>query len=143
MVEIPSAALLAEQILEVVDFMSIGTNDLTQYSMAADRMSSGLAHLTDPWQPAVLRLIAMTAAAGKKHGKPVGVCGEAAADPALAAVLVGMGITSLSMAPNAVRAVGAQLGTTSDEACTRAAEVALAACDPHEARAAVRAVLDA
>ncbi len=143
MVEIPSAALLAEQILEVVDFMSIGTNDLTQYSMAADRMSAGLAHLTDPWQPAVLRLIAMTAAAGKKHGKPVGVCGEAAADPALATVLVGMGITSLSMAPNAVRAVGAQLGATSDEACTRAAEVALAASDPHEARAAVRAVLDA
>ena len=143
MVEIPSAALLAEQILEVVDFLSIGTNDLTQYSMAADRMSAGLAHLTDPWQPAVLRLIAMTAAAGTKHGKPVGVCGEAAADPALAAVLVGMGITSLSMAPNAVRAVGAQLGTTSDEACTRAAQVALAAHDPHAARAAVRAVLDA
>jgi phosphoenolpyruvate-protein phosphotransferase (PTS system enzyme I) len=143
MVETPSAALLAEQILDVVDFLSIGTNDLTQYAMAADRMASELAHLTDPWQPAVLRLIAMTAAAGTSRGKPVGVCGEAAADPALAAVLVGMGITSLSMAPNAVRAVGAQLGTTSDDACRRAADVALEHSDPHRARAAVREVLDA
>ncbi|HET6563614.1 MAG TPA: phosphoenolpyruvate--protein phosphotransferase [Marmoricola sp.] len=141
MVEVPSAALLADQMLEVVDFMSIGTNDLTQYAMAADRMASGLSHLTDPWQPAVLRLIAMTASAGKRAGKPVGVCGEAAADPALAAVLVGMGITSLSMAPAAVRAVGAQLGQVTEAACADAAEAALAAIDPHEARAAVRAVL--
>ena len=143
MVEIPSAALLADRMLDVVDFLSIGTNDLTQYAMAADRMASDLAHLTDPWQPAVLQLIATTAAAGKKHGKPVGVCGEAAADPALAVVLVGMGITSLSMAPAAVRGVGAQLGQASDDACRRAAEAALAAGDPQEARVAVRAVLDA
>ena len=106
MVEVPSAALLADRMLEVVDFLSIGTNDLTQYTMAADRMATELAHLTDPWQPAVLRLIAMTAEAGRRAGKPVGVCGEAAADPLLACVLVGMGITSLSMAPAAVRAVG-------------------------------------
>jgi phosphotransferase system enzyme I (PtsI) len=143
MVEVPSAALLADQMLEVVDFMSIGTNDLTQYAMAADRMASALSHLTDPWQPAVLRLIAMTASAGKRAGKPVGVCGEAAADPLLAVVLVGMGITSLSMAPAAVRAVGAQLGQVTQEACTRAAEAALAAADPHEARLAVREVLTA
>ena len=57
----PSAALLADRILEVVDFLSIGTNDLTQYTMAADRMASGLAHLTDPWQPALLHLVALTA----------------------------------------------------------------------------------
>ncbi len=81
MVEIPSAALLAHRMLEVVDFLSIGTNDLTQYAMAADRMATDLAHLTDPWQPAVLQLIAITAEAGKQAGKPVGVCGEAAADP--------------------------------------------------------------
>jgi phosphotransferase system enzyme I (PtsI) len=141
MVEIPSAALLADQILETVDFMSIGTNDLTQYAMAADRMATDLAHLTDPWQPAVLRLIAMTAAAGRRADKPVGVCGEAAADPALAAVLVGMGITSLSMASAAVRAVGAHLGTVSTDVCRLAAEAALAASDPQEARAAVREVL--
>ena len=142
MVEIPSAALLADRILETVDFMSIGTNDLTQYAMAADRLASDLAHLTDPWQPAVLRLVAMTAEAGRRAGKPVGVCGEAAADPALAVVLVGMGITSLSMAPAAVRRVGAQLAQVGDAACARAAEVALAAGDPQEARAAVRAVID-
>jgi phosphotransferase system enzyme I (PtsI) len=141
MVEVPSAALLADQMLEVVDFLSIGTNDLTQYAMAADRMASGLAHLTDPWQPAVLRLIAMTASAGRRAGKPVGVCGEAAADPLLAAVLVGMGVTSLSMAPAAVRAVGAQLGQVTGEACARAADAALAAADPHEARLAVREAL--
>ena len=104
MVEVPSAALLAHRMLEVVDFLSIGTNDLTQYTMAADRMATDLAHLTDPWQPAVLQLIAITAEAGKQAGKPVGVCGEAAADPLLACVLVGMGITSLSMArPRCVR----------------------------------------
>jgi phosphoenolpyruvate-protein phosphotransferase (PTS system enzyme I) len=143
MVEVPSAALLADQVLEVVDFMSIGTNDLTQYAMAADRMASELAHLTDPWQPAVLRLIQMTASAGRRAGKPVGVCGEAAADPLLAVVLVGMGITSLSMAPAAVRAVGAQLGQVTQEACARAAEAALAAVDPHEARLAVREALTA
>jgi phosphotransferase system enzyme I (PtsI) len=141
MVEIPSAALLADRMLEVVDFLSIGTNDLTQYAMAADRMATGLAHLTDPWQPAVLRLIAMTAEAGHAAGKPVGVCGEAAADPALATVLVGMGITSLSMAPAAVRAVGAQLGAVTSDACRRAAAAALSAADAQEARAAVREVL--
>src|SRR4051794_11695981 len=122
MVEIPSAALLAHQMLEVVDFLSIGTNDLTQYTMAADRMATDLAHLTDSWQPAVLQLIAITAEAGKQAGKPVGVCGEAAADPLLACVLVGMGITSLSMASAAVRAVGSQLATATMDHLEDAAE---------------------
>ncbi|GLW35512.1 phosphoenolpyruvate--protein phosphotransferase [Actinoplanes regularis] len=141
MVETPSAALLADRILTVVDFLSIGTNDLTQYTMAADRMATDLAHLTDPWQPAVLQLVAITARAGQRAGKPVGVCGEAAADPALAAVLLGLGITSLSMAGAAVRAVGAQLGQVTAEQCSRAAEAALAASDPAEARDAARAAL--
>jgi phosphotransferase system enzyme I (PtsI) len=127
--------------LEVVDFLSIGTNDLTQYTMAADRMATDLAHLTDSWQPAVLQLIAITAEAGKQAGKPVGVCGEAAADPVLATALVGMGITSLSMALAAVRAVGAQLADVSMDTCEHAAEAALAAADPMAAPAAVRAVL--
>ncbi|MEJ7795700.1 MAG: putative PEP-binding protein, partial [Nocardioides sp.] len=109
MVEVPSAALLAHRMLEVVDFLSIGTNDLTQYTMAADRMATDLAHLTDAWQPAVLQLVAITAEAGRQADKSVGVCGEAAADPMLACALVGMGITSLSMAAAAVRPVGAQL----------------------------------
>ncbi|MFN8191522.1 MAG: phosphoenolpyruvate--protein phosphotransferase [Nocardioidaceae bacterium] len=142
MIEVPSAALLAHRMMQEVDFVSIGTNDLTQYTMAADRMATDLAHLTDPWQPAVLQLIAITAAAGKTDGKPVGVCGEAAADPALACALVGMGVTSLSMAPAAVRGVGAQLGRVSMTTCAEAAEAALSASDPMAARAAVRALLD-
>lgn len=143
MVEVPSAALHAARLLEVVDFLSIGTNDLTQYTMAADRMASDLAHLTDAWQPAVLQLIAMTARAGREAGKPVGVCGEAAADPWLACVLVGLGVTSLSMAPAAVRPVGARLGAVTMRECVLAAEVALAAADPASARMAVRELLTA
>ncbi|MEO6510834.1 MAG: phosphoenolpyruvate--protein phosphotransferase [Nocardioides sp.] len=139
MVEIPSAALLAHRFLEVVDFLSIGTNDLTQYAMAADRMATDLAHLTDPWQPAVLHLIAITAEAGKQAGKSVGVCGEAAADPLLACCLVGMGVTSLSMAAAAVKGVGARLATVTSLQCREMAEIALAAADPAAARAAVLA----
>ena len=130
MIEVPSAALLASRMLEVVDFLSIGTNDLTQYVMAADRLATDLAHLTDPWQPAVLHMVAITAAAGKQAGKPVGVCGEAAADPLLAVALVGMGITSLSMAPAAVRAVGAQLSQVNMTTAEKAAEAALSAARP-------------
>jgi phosphotransferase system enzyme I (PtsI) len=138
MIEVPSAALLAERMLEHVDFLSVGTNDLTQYVMAADRLASDLAHLTDPWQPAVLHLVARTAEAGQRAGKPVGVCGEAAADPLLAVALVGMGITSLSMAPAAVRRVGAQLGAVSMDVCQKAAQAVLAAADPQAGREAVR-----
>ncbi|MBK8463720.1 MAG: phosphoenolpyruvate--protein phosphotransferase [Nigerium sp.] len=121
MVEVPAVAMLAEQFLDEVEFFSIGTNDLTQYTMAADRMSSDLAMLTDPWQPAVLRLVQLTAAAGIKKNKPVGVCGEAAADPLLACVLIGLGITSLSMASGAIPAVGVQLSKVTLEQCQQAA----------------------
>jgi phosphotransferase system enzyme I (PtsI) len=141
MVEIPSAAVLADRLLDVVDFLSIGTNDLTQYTMAADRLASDLAHLTDPWQPAVLQLVATTAAAGRRTGKSVGVCGEAAADPLLAVALIGMGITSLSMAAAAVRPVGAQLSSVSLAVCEQAARAALDAADPMAGREAVRALL--
>ncbi|MEQ6901109.1 phosphoenolpyruvate--protein phosphotransferase [Nocardioides sp. YIM 152588] len=141
MVEVPSAALLADRMLEVVDFLSIGTNDLTQYAMAADRMATDLAYLTDPWQPAVLQLISMTALAGAAADKPVGVCGEAAADPLLATALIGMGITSLSMAARAVRPVGAQLSEVTQDVCRAAADAALSAADPMAGRAAVREVL--
>ncbi len=141
MVEVPSTALLAERVLTHVDFLSIGTNDLSQYTMAADRLSSGLAGLTDPWQPAVLQLIAMTAAAGRAAGKPVGVCGEAAADPLLACVLVGLGITSLSMAASAIGQVGASVGRATLEACREAAAAAIAAPDPAQGRAAAAEAL--
>ena len=91
----------------------------------------------------MLQLIAITAEAGRRAGKPVGVCGEAAADPLLACVLVGMGITSLSMASAAVRPVGARLASASMDTLEEAAEAALSASDPKAARDAVRRVLGA
>ena len=141
MIEVPAAALLAERILEHVDFLSIGTNDLAQYTMAADRMSAELATLTDPWQPAVVALVAMTARAGAAVGKPVGVCGEAAADPMLACVLVGLGVTSLSSAAAAVQGVGAKLAQVTLQQCRDAAEAVLTTASAAEARAAALAVL--
>ncbi len=138
MIEVPAAALLAERILEHVDFLSVGTNDLAQYTMAADRMSAELAELTDPWQPAVLSLVARTAAAGAAVNKPVGVCGEAAADPLLACVLVGFGITSLSAAASAVAGVGAKLESVTLDDCERAAAAVLETSDPTSARAVAR-----
>jgi phosphotransferase system enzyme I (PtsI) len=141
MIEVPSAALHADRLLAHVDFLSIGTNDLSQYTLAADRLSADLADLTDPWQPALLQLVHMTAEAGGRQGKPVGVCGEAAADPLLACVLVGLGITSLSCAASAVAGVGARLAAVDRDDCRRAAEAALAAEDPQSARAAARSTL--
>jgi phosphotransferase system enzyme I (PtsI) len=136
MVEIPAAALAAAQILAVVDFVSIGTNDLSQYTFAADREAGMLAPLLDPWQPALLRLLELTAAAGLAAGKPVGVCGEAAADPLLATVLVGLGVTSLSMAAGSVADVRQALAGRTLQECREAARQALAAPDPAAARAA-------
>jgi phosphotransferase system enzyme I (PtsI) len=141
MIETPSAALHADRLLQHVDFVSIGTNDLSQYTFAADRMAASLSHLTDPWQPALLTLVASVAAAGERAGKPVGVCGEAAADPLLACVLVGLGVTSLSCAASAVRSVGAMLATVTLEQCRAAAQTALDADNPADGRARVRAIL--
>lgn len=121
MAEVPSIAVVADQVLEVADFVSIGTNDLTQYTMAADRQLGSVAAFQDPWHPAVLRLVKMLGDAGAAAGKPVGVCGEAAADPGLAVVLVGLGVTSLSMSASAIADVRAELLTvTLDEAKARA-----------------------
>jgi len=141
MIEVPAAALLADRILEHVDFLSIGTNDLTQYTMAADRMSAELATLTDPWQPAVLALVAMAVKAGVAVNKPVGVCGEAAADPQLACVLVGLGVSSLSSAAAAVAGVGAKLAQVTFAECKDAAAAALSTATAAQARAAAAAVL--
>jgi phosphoenolpyruvate-protein phosphotransferase (PTS system enzyme I) len=141
MIEVPAAALLADRILEHVDFLSIGTNDLAQYTMAADRMSAELATLTDPWQPAVLTLVAATARAGAAAGKPVGVCGEAAADPLLACVLTGMGVTSLSAAAAALQGVGAKLAQVTLRQCRDAVDAVLATASAVEARAAALAIL--
>jgi phosphotransferase system enzyme I (PtsI) len=141
MIEVPAAALLADRILQHVDFLSIGTNDLAQYTMAADRMSAELAALTDPWQPAVLALVGMAVRAGAAAGKPVGVCGEAAADPLLACVMTGLGVTSLSAAPAAIQRVGAKLAQVTLQQCRAAADAVLGTATAADARAAALSAL--
>ncbi|WP_314425076.1 phosphoenolpyruvate--protein phosphotransferase [uncultured Microbacterium sp.] len=137
MVEVPASALLADRVLAHADFASIGTNDLTQYTMAADRMLGSVAGFQDPWHPAVLRLVREVGAAGARLGKPVGICGEAAADPMLAVVLVGLGATSLSMAPSALADVRHTLSQHTLDEARNFAELALAADDAVGARLAV------
>ncbi|MBD7980848.1 phosphoenolpyruvate--protein phosphotransferase [Oerskovia merdavium] len=141
MIEVPSAALLSGPILARAHFASIGTNDLTQYTMAADRLLGSLAELSDPWQPAVLQLVAATCRGGDLQGRPVGVCGEAASNPVLAAVLVGLGVSSLSMTARAIPDVAALLGAVTIGQCREVAQLALAAESATDARAVVRAAL--
>ncbi|MEO7122315.1 MAG: phosphoenolpyruvate--protein phosphotransferase [Lacisediminihabitans sp.] len=143
MVEVPSSALLADRILAEADFASIGTNDLTQYTLAADRLLGSVAAFQDPWHPAVLRLVGEVGRAGQTLGKPVGICGEAAADPLLAVVLVGLGATSLSMSPAALAGVRAELLRYTLAQAQEFAELALAANSADEARAAVFAASNA
>lgn len=141
MIETPAAALTARELMAVVDFVSIGTNDLAQYTLAADRMVGDLADLADPWQPSLLRLMAMIGEAGAATGTPVGVCGEAAADLALSAVLVGLGASSLSMAARAITPVGRRLADVTLDDCRRAAHAAVEAPDARRARDAARSIL--
>lgn len=143
MVEVPAVALRGEQVIDKVDFASIGTNDLAQYTMATDRQLGALADLIDRWQPAVLQLVAQTAAAGAKLGKPVGVCGESASDPLMALVLCGLGINSLSMSASAVPEVRYALRNTTFAQCQQMAEAALAAPDAQAAVTAVTLLLSA
>jgi len=138
MIEVPAAALRASYVADAADFFSIGTNDLAQYAMAADRMNSDLADLLDPWQPAVLELVRLTAEGGRAKGKPVGVCGESASDPLLALVLAGLGINSLSMAPVALAEVRVALALHTMDECRSLASLALDADDADAARKAVR-----
>jgi len=137
MVETPASALTAGAILAGrTGFASIGTNDLTQYTMAADRMLGAVGALQDPWHPAVLKLIGAAGSAGQAAGKPVGVCGEAAADPLLACVLVGLGVRSLSMAPSAIAEVRAALAARTVEECGAMAARATGAATARDARKA-------
>jgi phosphotransferase system enzyme I (PtsI) len=141
MIEVPAAALTAREILQATDFVSLGTNDLAQYVFAADRQVGAVAALNDPWQPALLRLIAMVGEAAEASGKPAGVCGEAAADPMLACVLVGLGVSSLSMNAPSVSRVGAQLAAVSVDRCQTAGRTAAAAGTAALARSTAKAAL--
>ena len=144
MVETPAAAVNAEAILGEVDFVSIGTNDLTQYTMAADRLLGDLAHLNNPWQPAVLKMIKLTVKGAKRASvnagkkKYVSVCGEAASDPALAVVLIGLGVDTLSMNAAAIPAVAAVLKSVTLEQARHIANKALEQISSAEAKAAAR-----
>jgi len=136
MIEVPSSALLSNHILDVADFVSIGTNDLTQYTFAADRLLGTVANLQDAWSPAVLRLIREVGLAGERTKKPVGICGEAAADPVLAVVLIGLGVTSLSMSAIALADVRAEISRFTLAEARQLAERALSARNAKDARAA-------
>ncbi|MGB7982864.1 MAG: phosphoenolpyruvate--protein phosphotransferase [Candidatus Nanopelagicales bacterium] len=141
MVEIPAAALRAEHLGRVAEFFSIGSNDLTQYTFAADRQIGAVARLQDAWQPAILDLVAATTAGGAANDIPTGVCGEAAADPALACVLVGLGVDTLSMSSGSLPGVRAALAAHTLAQCQAAAVASREAVDADAARAAARAEL--
>jgi phosphocarrier protein FPr len=137
MVEVPAAALTAEQLARHSEFFSIGTNDLTQYALAAERGHPKLAALADPAYPAVLKLVRAVVEAGRAAARPVSVCGEAASDPIAAALLVGLGVTKLSMGAAALGRAHDALAQASFTSLSQAADEALAADDAREARAAV------
>jgi phosphoenolpyruvate-protein phosphotransferase (PTS system enzyme I) len=143
MIETPSAALCAAEIFAYAKFGSIGTNDLTQYAMAADRSLGYLSTLATAWQPAVLRLIRFACEGAAIHQRPVGVCGEAAADPALACVFVGLGVASLSMTARAIPVVADILATVSYHECVDLAHRAVEAGSAELAKEAVYASLPA
>jgi phosphotransferase system enzyme I (PtsI) len=105
MIEIPAAALMLPVFLRYFDFVSIGTNDLIQYTLAIDRADEAVAHLYDPWHPAVLRLVADTIAQARAAGKHVSVCGEMAGDPNFTDLLLGMGLRSFSMHPSQIATI--------------------------------------
>jgi phosphoenolpyruvate-protein kinase (PTS system EI component) len=139
MIEVPSAAVVADGLAEVADFFSIGTNDLVQYTLAADRTNAAVAELATALQPAVLRLIDGVVRAAGARGRHVAVCGEAAADPEVIPLLVGLGVEELSVAPTSVAAVLAQVGTLDAAACRDLATRAAAAVSLAEVRAIVGA----
>ncbi len=138
MVETPSSAMLADQIASVADFLSIGTNDLAQYTLAMDRGHPALAAAIDALHPAVLRLVARVIDGAHPYRCPVSVCGGAASDPLAAPVLIGLGIRSLSAAPAAVPAIKACVRPLRLDECEHAARSALAQTNAEQVRALAR-----
>jgi phosphoenolpyruvate-protein kinase (PTS system EI component) len=137
MIETPASALLAERLAAVAQFLSIGTNDLTQYTLAMDRGHPQLAERLDALHPAVLRLIASAAAGARAHGRHAAVCGGLASEPLAAPLLVGLGVHELSAVPAVIPQLKACLAAVSLEECRALAAEALEQDTP----AAVRALL--
>lgn len=138
MIEVPAAVLLIDEIAAVSDFVSIGTNDLGQYLHAADRESAALAHFNDPWQPALLNAVHRVATSGSANNCPVGVCGEAASDPTLAAVLIGLGVTSLSCNVSTIEDIAIAMTNLSHLQMREAANAALRARNAKDAKNSAR-----
>ncbi len=138
MIEVPAAVELALDIAKEADFLSIGTNDLMQYALVVDREDSRMAAMSDPYHPAVLRMVARVAAAGRAAGKPVGVCGEIAVRPDMALALMALGVDSLSVVPNAISELKQALAGARLEPMRRAMKGILALSDAPSVAAALR-----
>jgi phosphoenolpyruvate-protein phosphotransferase (PTS system enzyme I) len=138
MIEVPAAALTADLFARRLDFLSIGTNDLVQYTLAIDRADHAVAHLYDALHPAVLRLIAMTIKACKVAGKPVAVCGEIAGDPNLTRMLLGMGLTEFSMHPASLLRVKQEVLLSDVKLLKPKANKLLSTDDPHRIAVALK-----
>jgi phosphoenolpyruvate-protein phosphotransferase (PTS system enzyme I) len=132
MIEVPAAALMAEQIAHEVDFLSVGTNDLIQYTLAIDRTDERLSGHYEPREPSVLRLLRMIASAGRRTGKDLSVCGEMAADPLMVALLVGLGFRAFSMTPAAIPVVKRGLRSVDTRRAVRLAREALVAASAED-----------
>ncbi|MBS0291695.1 MAG: phosphoenolpyruvate--protein phosphotransferase [Proteobacteria bacterium] len=130
MIEVPAAALIVQQFLRYFDFLSLGTNDLIQYTLAIDRADEAVAHLYEPLHPAVLRLVANVIAEGARQGKSVGVCGEMAGDVAMTRLLLGLGLRSFSMQPSQILAVKQEVLRADTRKLADWAQQVLAADDP-------------
>ena len=134
MVEIPAAAIMADQLAAEVDFFSIGTNDLSQYTMAADRTSGSVSALADAFQPAVLRLVRAVVQAAHRKGKWVGMCGELAGEPLAIPLLLGLGLDELSMNPPAIPLAKQILRSLTVEEASQIAQAALEMENPDQIR---------
>jgi phosphotransferase system enzyme I (PtsI) len=140
MIEIPAAAIALPLFLKRLDFLSIGTNDLIQYTLAIDRADNAVAHLYDPLHPAVLHLIAFTLREAKRAGVPVSVCGEMAGDPALTRLLLGMGLTEFSMHPSQLLVVKQEILRSHVKSLEKPVADVLASFEPEEVQAALKRV---
>lgn len=138
MIEVPAAVELATDIAQEVDFLSIGTNDLMQYTLVVDREDSRMAKLSDPYHPAILRMVARVAAAGRVAGKAVSVCGEIAVRPDIALALIALGIDSLSVVPTAIPELKQALASARLEPMRRAMQEILTLSDARSVAAALR-----
>ena len=143
MIEIPAAALALPMFLRRLDFLSIGTNDLIQYTLAIDRADNAVADLYDPLHPAVLQLIAHTLREAKRAGVPVSVCGEMAGDPAFTRLLLGMGLTEFSMHPSQLLIVKQEVLRSQLKSLEKPVADMLAAYEPEDLQAALRRVAEA